>query len=198
MYLFNKHHHTIRKNWARLQKKLIGFDIDIQGEIDESADIYLINHQSLLDIVALESFHPHNLCWVAKKEIADLPLFGHILRAPQMIAVDRESKKSLIKLISDAKQRLQAGRKIAMFPEGTRSNGKEILKFRVGAKMLVEKLDLKVQPVVIQNTNAILDSKKLEAQSGTVHVTFLPSFQPEKKSEWFEKMREDMAKVFYS
>jgi 1-acyl-sn-glycerol-3-phosphate acyltransferase len=181
-----------------MQQHLIGYEIDLVGTLDLEADIYLMNHQSLLDIVAIESFHPNNLAWVAKKEIGDIPLFGHILRAPKMISVDRESKKSLIKLIHDAKDRLDSGRKIAMFPEGTRSDGTKLLKFRSGAKMLVEKLDLKVQPIIIKNTNKILNSKTLEVNSGTIEVTLLPSFKPQKGSGWFEAMQEDMHKVFYT
>jgi 1-acyl-sn-glycerol-3-phosphate acyltransferase len=196
MYIFKKQNKTIRTKWAKLQKKLIGFEVKQEGCIDNSADIYLMNHQSLLDIVAIESITDNNLAWVAKKEIGDLFVFGHILKAPNMIAVDRESKKSLIKLISDAKDRKSHGRKIAMFPEGTRSKGDRILKFRSGAKILSEKLNLKVQPIVIQNTNKILDSKTFEVSKGVVDVTFLPSITPEKNSEWFEDMRDNMIKVF--
>ena len=196
IYIFKKNNKPIRTKWANLQKILIGFDIQENGSLDDSANLYLMNHQSLLDIVAIEAISHNNLAWVAKKEIGNIPIFGHILTAPNMIVVDRESKKSLIKLINDAKDRISNGRKIAMFPEGTRSNGDKILKFRLGAKILSEKLNLKVQPIVIKNTNKIVDSKKFEVNSGVVEITYLPAFTPKKGDEWFEKMRDDMIEVF--
>jgi len=54
-----------------------------------------------------------------------------------MIIIDREDKKSLVKLIKDAKDRLSKGRVIAIFPEGTRGNGKKLLKFKAGAQSIM-------------------------------------------------------------
>ena len=64
----------------------------------------------MLDIVVLEEIYPKNLCWIAKKEIADLPVIGQIIHIPQMISVERENKRSLIKLVKDAQDRVEKGR----------------------------------------------------------------------------------------
>lgn len=87
-----------------------------------------MNHQSLVDIVALETIYPKNLCWIAKKEIEDIPLFGHIIPAPRMISIDRSDKRSIIKMIKEGKERISEGRVLAMFPEGTRGYGDKLLK----------------------------------------------------------------------
>ncbi len=197
MYLFPKKNREIRRKWAKLQSKLIGYKVEVKGEIDPSANLLLINHQSLLDIVVLEEIHPANLAWVGKKEIEKLPLFGHIMKAPKMIVVDREDKKSLIKLLKDAKDRLKEKRVIAIFPEGTRSKGDKLLPFKNGPKFLAKKLNLKVQPVVVVNTRAVLDSKTLEVNTNKpVKVIFLDSFYPNEKDEnWYEELREEMERV---
>ena len=197
MYLFPSKNRTFRRKWANLQQTLIGYKIEVEGDIDKDAKLLLINHQSILDIVVLEAIHPANLAWVAKKEIADLPFYGHILKAPKMIIVDREDKKSLIKLLKDVKDRVTNGRVIAMFPEGTRSKGDKLLKFKNGPKFLAKKLNLKVQPVIVVNTRAVLDSKTLEVDtSKPVKVIFLDSFYPNERDEnWYEQMREEMQKV---
>ncbi len=199
MYLFNRYNRAIRRAWAKLQKFLIGYRVEVEGEIDREANMILINHQSLLDIVVLEEIHPNNLAWVAKKEIAEIKFFGNILRVPKMIIVDRESKKSLVKLFRDVKDRLANNRVIAMFPEGTRGDGKKLLPFKEGAKMLAEKLNLRVQPVVVLRSREVLDSQNFKAKIGigTIKVIFLDSVDRSNKN-WYQKMREDMQKVIDS
>ena len=57
-----------------------------------------------------------------------------------MISVDRENKAGLIKLLADVKNRLDLGRPIAMFPEGTRSNGTYMESLKLELKWLVTNL----------------------------------------------------------
>lgn len=192
MYIFRKDTYPIRQKWAKLQSLLIGFKVEVKGEIDRSAQLLLINHQSLLDIVVLEMIYGKNLCWIAKKEIGDIPILGHILKAPKMIAIDRSDKRSIIKIIKESKERLKEGRVIALFPEGTRSKGDNLLEFQSGGKILAEKLSLKVQPVVLTHTRDILDSQNFEVNSGTVSVTFLESIQPNPDENWYEYTKEKM------
>ncbi|WP_331775730.1 lysophospholipid acyltransferase family protein [Sulfurospirillum sp. 1612] len=194
MYLFRKSTYKIRQAWAKMQTFLIGFNIVQKGTIDTQADLIMVNHQSLLDITSLEAIYPKDLCWVAKKEIRDIPLFGHILVAPKMIIIDRKDRRSLVKLVKTAKERLKEGRIIAIFPEGTRGRGKKILKFQNGAKFLAEKLKLKVQPVVVVNTRNILDSQNFKAHSGTVIVKFLDLVDPESDPQWYENIKSTMQK----
>lgn len=192
MYIFNKQNHFIRKTWAKLQMFLLGVKIKEIGKIDMSADLILINHQSLLDIVILESIHSRNIAWVAKKEIGNMPVFGHILRAPKMISIDRENKAGLVHLLKEVKNRLELKRPIAIFPEGTRTNGDEILKFKAGAKMVAEKFNLKIQPIILTKTKQILDSKKLTANPGEIKVIALESFIADKQSNWYEELENKM------
>ncbi len=196
MYIFNKHNRKVRQIWGKIQMTLLGITLDIKGEIDPNATMQVMNHQALLDIILFEYLHPKNLAWVAKKEIADIPWFGHILKAPKMIIIERENKSSLVQLIKDAKNRLEDDRPIAIFPEGTRSKGKKLLKFKAGAKLVAEKYSLLVQPVVVIGTRDILDSQNLIQKSGTVKIIYLPSVQAIRKTNWYEEVEESMNKVF--
>lgn len=192
MTLFNKKHWHIRKAWAKLQTLLIGVKTTTEGVADLNAQMIVCNHQSLLDIVVLESIHPKNLSWVAKKEIQDLPFFGKIISLPKMIAVERENKKSLLKLFADCKNRLENERVIAIFPEGTRGDGYTMKPFKAGAKMIANKLSLKVQPVVIVNTKNILDSQGFKAQSGDVKIIYLDTVDVTADKAWFDHIQVTM------
>lgn len=195
MYLFQKKNHLIRFYWAKLQLFLMGVKLQTHGELDPKADIYMLNHQSILDIVLLEALCDRNIAWVAKKEIAKIPWFGRILDAPKMIVVERENKTSLVKLLKDAKDRHQKGRPIAIFPEGTRTNGKELLPFKAGAKMIAQGSYMRVQPIILIGTREIFDSQKFSQKSGIVKIIYMDTVHADKKSDWYEQMEQDMAQT---
>ena len=195
MYTFKNHTHKVIKVWMKFQMWALGIKLEYEGKLDESCDLVIMNHQSLLDIIVMEYIHPRDLAWVAKKEISDLFFFGHIIKAPRMISIDRENKAGLVSLLKEAKNRLDLGRPIAMFPEGTRSDGKSMLEFKPGAKMIANKFNLKVQPAIIINTLNIVDSKKLKAKPGIVKVIYLDPIQADKKSEWYEETEAKMKEV---
>ena len=196
MYIFKNHTHKVIKVWMTFQMYVLGIKLETQGKLDESCDMILMNHQSLLDIIVMEYIHSKDLAWVAKKEITDLFFFGHIIKAPRMISIDRENKAGIIHLLKEATDRLDKGRPIAMFPEGTRSDGKSMLSFRPGAKMLANRYNLKVQPIVLFNTRNIVDSKKLLATPGIVKVVYLEPIQADKNTDWFEVLEKNMNDVF--
>jgi len=196
MFIFRKKHKIFRNLWAKLQLFLLGVKLEVVGKPDKNAKMLLLNHQSVADIVIMEAIYPADLAWVAKKEIGDIPFFGHILDLPEMIAIERENRKSLVKLFKDAKDRIQKGRVIAIFPEGTRSNGKKLLPFKAGAKLLAEKLDLMVQPAVFIGTINVFDSKNFLGNFGAkVKLVYLDPVDPKKDPNWFEKLKEDMEKT---
>ena len=193
MWLFNNNHWYFRKKWSRLQIYFIGCKITIKGKPDSDTQLVLMNHQSLLDIIVMESTYHDNLAWVAKKEIQKMTFFGQILTHPKMIVIDREdTRKSLVKLFKDVKDRLSNNRPIAMFPEGTRGDGKTLLPFKAGSKLIAEKLSLKVQPVVIVNTREIVDSQNFVAKKGEVILVYLDAIDPKEDKEWFDKLHTQM------
>ena len=196
MYIFRNHTHKVIKVWMNFQMFVLGIKLEIEGKLDESCDMLIMNHQSLLDIIVIEYIHSRDLAWVAKKEITDLFFFGHIIKAPRMISVDRENKAGIIHLLKEAKDRLDKKRPIAMFPEGTRSNGTKMGSFKPGAKMVANRYNLKVQPIILFNTRNIVDSKSLKAAPGVVKVVFLEPVQASKDSTWFEDTEIKMNEIF--
>ena len=181
----------IRRKWTKMQRWLIGYKIDVIGSPDPRANMIIANHQSMLDIMALEEIHPANICKKKKKEIEDLPFFGNVIRIPKMISIDRKDPRSLPKIIKLAKERVSQGRVIAIFPEGTRSNGDKILKFKSGANIIANKLNLVVQPVLIIGSRKIIDSKSISVNSGTVKIIYMDIVNTSDE-KWLENTREKM------
>jgi 1-acyl-sn-glycerol-3-phosphate acyltransferase len=192
MFLFRPCQRLFRRIWANSQKYLIGFKIDVRGKPDFNAKLLVVNHQSVLDIIIMEAIYPPNIAWVSKKEIFDLPFLGQSVKLSKMIRIDRGDKRAMVKLLKDARDRIDSGRPVMIFPEGTRGRGEKLLKFQIGAKILAEKLNLTVQPVVIANARKIFDSQNLKVNSGTAIVSYLPSINPKENEMWYEKLHSDM------
>ncbi|MWV62737.1 1-acylglycerol-3-phosphate O-acyltransferase [Helicobacter saguini] len=195
MFFFKKQNNArkIRK-WCRAFFPANHIKIDKFGDYDLSATLYVCNHQSATDIIYLEGYHPLNICWVAKKELGELPFYGYALKIPEMILIDRDDSRGLVQLLKEAKEKLAQGRPIVIFPEGTRGpGGKKFLPFKPGAKILAEKLKLKVQPIVFINMRKIFNGKPIECTSRHGAVIFLPSFYPSDLGEgWYDKLKENM------
>lgn len=194
MYLFPRQARAIRRASSALLVRLLGLRVKFIGALDPEAKLLMMNHQGYLDIIFMESLHPKNLCWIAKKELGEVPLYGHALKAPRMILIDREDKKGLISLLKVAKERLSEGRVLAIFPEGTRSKGGEkLLPFKSGAKILAEKFELRFQPVVIVNSRSIFDLARLSVGGAEARFIALPSRMiPADSPDWYQALKEEM------
>ncbi|MDA3907806.1 MAG: lysophospholipid acyltransferase family protein [Sulfurimonas sp.] len=173
------------------------FTVDLQGQEDSDAQMFLLNHQSDLDIGIMETITKKDLVWVAKKELFNIPFFGLALRLSQDIAVERESKTSLLKLLKDTKNRLDKGRVITMFPEGTRSSKGKMLPFKSGAKMVADKYKLRVQPIVFIQTAKYYNVKEFYYKPGRIKVIYMDSFVADRSDKsWLNDLRIKMQKVY--
>lgn len=176
---------------------LVFIPVRIKGTPDPDAQMYLVNHQSDIDIGVMETISTKDLAWVAKKELFEVPFFGLVVRLPNDIALERESKTALVKLIKDCKDRLDHGRVITIFPEGTRTESGKMKPFKAGAKMVADKFSLKVQPVVLIATAWHFSNKRKEFHPGTVTAVYLDSFIADKSNpEWLNETHTQMQKVY--
>jgi len=176
---------------------LVFTPIRVKGTPDPDAQMYLLNHQSDIDIGIMETITSKDLAWVAKKELFNVPFFGLVLKLPKDIALERESKTALIKLMKECKDRLDHGRVITIFPEGTRTETGKIKPFKAGAKIIADKYALKVQPVVFIATAWHFSNKRKDFHPGTITAIYLDSFTADKNDPtWLENLHTQMQKVY--
>ncbi len=173
------------------------FSTNVKGREDPATQMFLINHQSDLDIGIMEIVSKKDLAWVAKKELFDIPFFGLAMSMPEDIPIERQSKTSLVKLLKNAKDRLNKGRVITIFPEGTRSRDGRMLPFKSGAKVVADKFQLRVQPVVLIQTAKYYNIKRFYYSPGTITMIFMESFIADKADpNWLNELRKKMQKVY--
>ncbi len=186
-----------RKITSWMLRFSIFYSTDIKGKEDDNTQLFLVNHQSDLDIAVMETATKKDLAWVAKKSLFDTPFFGLALRLANDIAVERESKTSLVKLLKDAKDRIDQGRTITMFPEGTRSTKGKMLPFKSGAKVIADRYKLRVQPVVLIETSKCYNIKQFYYKPQKIKVIYMDSFIADKNDkEWLSNLRKEMQKVY--
>ena len=178
--------------------RIFGFiGVQTKGSLDPEAQILLVNHQSDVDIGIIETITSKNIAWVAKKELFSIPFFGLVLRLPKNIALQRESKTALAKLIKEVKRCLDAGRIITIFPEGTRTETGHMKPFKQGAKIVSDKYMLKVQPIVLIATASYFSNKRKIFRPGTVTAIFLEAFYADREDpDWLKNLQIKMQKVY--
>jgi len=173
------------------------FSVEKKGKEDPEAQMFLVNHQSDLDIGVIETITSKDITWVAKKALFDVPFFGLAMSLPEDIEVERESKVSLIKLLRAAKDRLKKKRVLTIFPEGTRSRTGRMLPFKSGAKVIADKYKLKVQPIVLIETAKCYNIKHFYYMPKRIKVIFLDSFVADPDDpNWLSELRLKMQKVY--
>jgi 1-acyl-sn-glycerol-3-phosphate acyltransferase len=186
-------HNILRKITSKLIVLFLGIKIKQFGQEDSNVDMFIINHQSMVDIMVTEVVaKKSNIAWVAKTELFKIPFYGHSVKLSKMIELDRDSRQGIIKLLKDTKNRVENGRTVAIFPEGTRNVANKMLPFKKGAEIIANKLKLRVQPIVLVNSAKRFDSKTNSFSSGEVQVIFLKSFIASKNENWLEENREKM------
>ncbi len=163
----------------------------VKGELDRDTDLIIANHQSMMDIFLLESYVGPEIRFVGRKGIMDTWPVGLVTDIIGHITIDRSDRRSGVKLLKAVREK--NGKKVVIFPEGTRSFDGEIKPFEPGAKMVAEKLGLKVQPVVIKGLRELYSEGNKHSRKGTVQIEVLPPVDV--KVGWFEQSREAMIAV---
>ena len=192
--LFPKHKGIIMHKLNRVILLLMGAKLKTFGKRDKNANLYLINHQGIMDIIALEAVELTHFSWVAKKELFDAIWFGHLLKDGDMISVDRDNKAGLVKLLKDAKKSIEdKNRAVAIFPEGTRAKEQKLLPFKAGAKLLAQKLNMRVQPIVIVGSKYVLNEHNKTGHGGVIEIHYLDAFNiQDAPKTWYEDTKEKM------
>jgi 1-acyl-sn-glycerol-3-phosphate acyltransferase len=85
------------------------------------------NHLSYLDIVIIGSVMP--CFFVSKSEIQRWPYFGEAARSAGTIFIDRKSRASTAEVAGQIGERLKLPIPVLLFPEGTSSDGGQVLRF---------------------------------------------------------------------
>lgn len=115
--------------WHRIALALLRVRVLERGRPAEARPLLILsNHVSWLDISVIGSRMP--LSFIAKAEVAGWPVFGLFARLQRTVFVDRTRRTDTGRVTSAIAVRLGRGDPMVLFPEGTSTNGSEVLPFR--------------------------------------------------------------------
>ncbi len=180
-----------------LLKIFCGIDFKVEGKENlrkvETA-IILSKHQSTWETLALHSFTPF-VRWVFKRELMRIPIFGWALALTDPIAINRGAGRVAIKqLIDEGTKKLNDGKWMVLFPEGTRTQPGKTHKYKIGGALLAEKSGYPVIPIA-HNAGEFWPRHSFIKWPGTISVVIGPAIETKGRSadeinkdvfEWIE------------
>ena len=184
---------SLARFWSRFSFALTGVTVTVGGRerIDWSRPyLFMANHQSSADVMALFYALPVPVRLMAKRSLAWLPVFGWGMALARFIFIDRRNARRAFRSLERAARRIRGGESVAIFPEGTRSDDGRVQAFKKGGFLLAAKAQVPILPVAIVGSNACLAKGGLRIHGGRFHVEMGVPILP---GELDPKNRDDLA-----
>jgi 1-acyl-sn-glycerol-3-phosphate acyltransferase len=169
--------------WARcalaLLKAIVGLDGEIRGRehLPAGPAIIAMKHQSAWDTLILPVVLGDPAV-VLKRELLLLPFYGWYALRAGSIAIDRKGGAGALRhMVAAARRAAAAGRKVVIFPEGTRTAPGRRLPYQGGVAALYQALRLPVVPAAV-NSGLYWGRRSFRKRRGRIVLAFLDPIAP--------------------
>jgi len=163
-----------------LLRLLCGLDYRVRGleHLPAGACIIACKHQSAWETMAMPLVIA-DPSYVLKRELLRVPLFGWYLARAGMVAIDRSGgARSLKAMVAQARPIAAAGRRIVIFPEGTRTAPGSRRPYQPGVAGIARQLALPTVPAAV-NSGLFWGRRSFLKRPGTITLEFLPPLPPD-------------------
>ena len=162
------------KGIFKLLQTICNITYEIRGRenIPSYAVIVASKHQSAFETFAL-FYHINNSIFIHKRQLFLIPIFGQYLKKINMISINRsEGTIAMRKILKQTKQKIQQGKSIIIFPEGTRKKPGENPDYKTGIAGIYKNLETEVLPVAV-NSGQFWPKNIIIKKSGKIIIKFL-------------------------
>jgi 1-acyl-sn-glycerol-3-phosphate acyltransferase len=180
--------------WARKLLQVLGVSLHTSGHAQPGPVLLTANHVSWLDIVAIHALCPQAR-FISKAQVRHWPLLRTLVDAAGTLYLERERRRDALRVVHVMAEALQRGDTLAVFPEGTTGEGRQLLPFHANLLQAAIATSTAVQPVVLRFSDPqhtfspavayVGDTTLLQslwwvvcASGLSVHVTLLPVLPP--------------------
>lgn len=186
---FSKKHYKYAYKFVRLwcfgMFYGMGFRYDLIKLSEQEKDItkeyvFISNHTSIMDIMLTCILFPHHpICFVGKKELVKIPIFGTIYKRV-CVMVDRASAKSRADVYRRCAEKMEEGNSIAIFPEGGVPDDTSIIldDFKDGAFILSSKYNAPIAVYTFIGLKEMFPFDNSKGHPGRVKVYFNGIIEP--------------------
>ena len=141
------------EQWSRDMLKALGVALHSQGDVPTHGPVLVVcNHVTWLDILVLHACS--HARFVAKSEVHHWPLIGPMAAAAGTLFIERASRRDAMRVVHQMVEVLQAGEVLAVFPEGTTSDGLQLLPFHANLIQAAISANAPVLPTALRYVDA--------------------------------------------
>ena len=189
--------------WARILIVISGCSMTVTGRdnIPKNGGLcFVSNHVGIFDIVLALAYSGRPFGFIAKKELLLVPGINLWIFLLGGFFIDRKKPRKALKTINLGIKRIKSGGAMLIFPEGTRSRGREIGPFLPGALKLATSSEALIVPMAIRGSYDVFE-KTYRVISGPVSVHFLNPVNPadmspqDRKTLLAEKLRSNIVEA---
>lgn len=193
-------------SWGVL--KFLGFSVEVEGIEHLEAHqpcIYVVNHQSGLDMATFGQIYPQRTIVIGKKEVKWIPFFGLFFMAAGNIAIDRNKTSKAVAGLKQAVEVVKMKKvSIWIFPEGTRNaSGEGLLPFKRGPFHMACQAGVPIVPLVSSPLKKLFSWKERRLTPGVLKIKILPpidtrGIDESKMEQLAQETREKMLKALHA
>ena len=179
----------------RIYFRIIGCRLSLQGGeyLDEcGAAIYVSNHTSYADVLAIMALFRTNYHFVAKSEINDMPFIGTFLRKLGHFAFERSKLRARSRQAEQMEKALLRGESVFVFAEGTFTSRPGVRPFQLGAFRASVKTGRPIIPIAVRGARRFLRDGTFLPKPSRISVVVRAPLTPNPGKggrEWAEVLR---------
>ncbi len=146
-----------------LSVKVLRIKIEFRGKnklSQNNSSVVIANHQSYFDSIIFGAIIPQNTLIIGKKSLIWFPLFGWIFYLAGNLFLNRKNHQKAMDTMKVVDTAIKNGSSLWIFPEGTRSHGKGLSKFKKGAFYAALQNQVPLQPIVVSTLKSSLNLSK--------------------------------------
>ena len=140
------------QRWSARMLRALGVTLEAQGTPHAGPVLFAANHVSWLDILAIDAVHPAR--FVSKADVRHWPLLGWMVACGGTLFIERERKRDAMRVVHQVAEALTKGETLAVFPEGTTSDGHGLLPFHANLLQAAIATGAPLQPVALRYRDA--------------------------------------------
>lgn len=139
--------------WSAQMLVALGVELRAAGRAESGAVLFVANHVSWLDILAINAVQP--VRFVSKSDIRRWPLLGWLVACGGTLFIERHRPRDAIRVVHLMAEALRCGQPVAVFPEGTTSDGHGLLPFHANLLQAAISAGVTVQPIALRFADSL-------------------------------------------
>ena len=134
--------------WSAQMLTVLGIALQSSGSARSGPVLFVANHVSWLDILAVNAVQPAR--FVSKADVRHWPVMGWMVACGGTLFIERERKRDALRVVHQVAEALRAGEIVAVFPEGTTADGHALLPFHANLLQAAIATEVPVQPIALR------------------------------------------------